>query len=151
MSAHDLFQQLARRLASCGALSELDPKEERETRVVFQEAFGAMFREEERRLLRGRSAMKRYRAMRAERILVLSQPVRAWAPHGACSPFPFALLCVLSTGEPPDLGAYCDLEPCVTPDDFAWAMVHTHEDGVNGGGMGGPYFVEAAYAPGESP
>jgi hypothetical protein len=43
------------------------------------------------------------------------------------------------------LGAFCDVEFFVCPTDFAWAMIHTHEDHA----WGGPYFIRAEWLPGE--
>ncbi len=43
------------------------------------------------------------------------------------------------------LATFCDVEFFVCPTDFAWAMIHTHEDHA----FGGPYFVRAEWLPGE--
>jgi hypothetical protein len=37
------------------------------------------------------------------------------------------------------LGAFCDVEFFICPSDFAWTMIHTHEDHA----LGGPYFIRA--------
>jgi hypothetical protein len=42
------------------------------------------------------------------------------------------------------MGAFCDVEFFVCPADFAWAMVHTHEDYE----LGGPYFIRVEWLPG---
>lgn len=39
------------------------------------------------------------------------------------------------------LGAFRDVEFFVCPMDFAWTMIHTHEDY----GFGGPYFIRAEW------
>jgi hypothetical protein len=41
-------------------------------------------------------------------------------------------------------GAFCAVEFFVCPTDFAWAMIHTHEDHA----LGGPYFIRAEWLPG---
>ncbi len=38
------------------------------------------------------------------------------------------------------LGTFCEVEFFVSPTDFAWTMIHTHEDHA----FGGPYFIERA-------
>jgi hypothetical protein len=43
------------------------------------------------------------------------------------------------------LGAFCDIEFLVCPTDFAWSMIHTHEDRA----FGGPYFIRAEWLAGE--
>jgi len=42
------------------------------------------------------------------------------------------------------LGTFCEEEFFVCPTDFAWAMIHTHEDHA----LGGPYFIRAEWLPG---
>ena len=42
------------------------------------------------------------------------------------------------------MAAFCDVEFFVCPTDFAWAMVHTHEDHA----FGGPYFIRAEWLAG---
>jgi hypothetical protein len=42
------------------------------------------------------------------------------------------------------MGAFCDVEFFVCPTDFAWAMIHTHEDHA----LGGPYFIRAEWLAG---
>jgi hypothetical protein len=39
------------------------------------------------------------------------------------------------------LGTFCDVEFFICPIDFAWAMIHTHEDHA----LGGPYFIRAEW------
>ncbi len=41
------------------------------------------------------------------------------------------------------LGAFHNAEFFVCPPDFAWCMVHTHEDHA----LGGPYFIRAEWVP----
>lgn len=41
------------------------------------------------------------------------------------------------------LGRFCSAEFFVCPLDFAWSMIHTHEDH----GLGGPYFIRAEWIP----
>jgi hypothetical protein len=41
------------------------------------------------------------------------------------------------------LGAFHNLEFFVCPTDFAWTMVHTHEDH----GLGGPFFIREGWLP----
>ena len=47
-----------------------------------------------------------------------------------------------------ELGEFSDIEFFVSPPDFAWTLVRTHEDFA----LGGPYFVRAEWIsiPGES-
>jgi hypothetical protein len=42
--------------------------------------------------------------------------------------------------------AFCDVEFFVCPTDFAWAMIHTHEDHA----FEGPYFIRADWLAGGS-
>ena len=44
------------------------------------------------------------------------------------------------------LGAFCNVEFFVCSPDFAWAMIHTHEDHA----LGGPYFIRAEWLPRET-
>ena len=39
------------------------------------------------------------------------------------------------------LGGFCDVEFFICPIDYAWAMIHTHEDHA----LGGPYFIRAEW------
>ena len=43
------------------------------------------------------------------------------------------------------LAAFGDVEFFVCPTDFAWTMIHTHEDHA----FGGPYFIRAEWVTGE--
>jgi len=141
------LRKMIEQLSASGAVDALDAQEEESTRAVFAESFGAMF-SDLRRPITGLRAQQRYARERPGRLVVLSQPLRRWTPHGSVSPLPFAILVTLREGaEPPPLGAFCKLEPCIAADDFAWAMVHTHEDGEHGAGMGGPYFITREMVP----
>jgi hypothetical protein len=42
------------------------------------------------------------------------------------------------------LGAFCDVEFFVSPTDFSWTMIHTHEDHA----LGGPYFIRSEWVGG---
>jgi hypothetical protein len=138
-SHQDIYPRMLERLASRGRVVELSAGEEEEAREGFLATFGAMF-DPATAPATGSRAEAQYSQQQPGAVLVLSQNRRGFTPHMSASPLPFALLCSLREGEPPPpLGAFCKLEPCVVADDFAWAMVHTHEDHA----LGGPYFVRA--------
>jgi hypothetical protein len=138
-----IFQELYHRMVTAlqgrGATATLTPEEEADARSTFEETFGPMFQGASSPA-QGKRAEALYARERPARILVISQPDPRFTPHQRSSPFAFALSCALQEGmAPPPLGEFSWLEPCAVADDFAWVMVHTHEDR----GFGGPYFARA--------
>jgi hypothetical protein len=79
-----------------------------------------------------------------DRFFVLSISDRQHIPyagrtHGSFFAYECSLPCIQTV---PDLSAFQELELVVTPHDFAWTMVHTHEDD----GLGGPFFALAEWS-----
>jgi hypothetical protein len=147
MAYADMYEGMVAWLKSRCDVDDLDETEEQKTRELFRTTFGNMF--VDLGVPTGElRAQEQYARERSGRIVVFSQHNRTWTPHGATSPFRFALLCTLpADAAPPPLNKFCQLEPCIVADDFSWAMVHTHEDAGEGAGMGGPYFINAEKVP----
>lgn len=138
-AAQKVYEQMFSELGSVGRVLVLSEDEEAQARSIFDETFGTMF-DPATSPAEGKRAEALYGRERPDAVLVLSQRRARFTPHMSASPVRFAIRCDLHGGAtPPPLGRFCLLEPCVLAADFAWVLVHTHEDHA----LGGPYFVRA--------
>jgi hypothetical protein len=134
-----MYEELLGELERVGPVVMMNSNDEARTRSIFEETFGTMF-DPATSPASGKRAEVLCARERPDAVLVLSQPRQRFTPHMSASPLRFAIRCELANeAAPPLLGRFADLEPCVLGDDFAWVMVHTHEDHA----VGGPYFVRA--------
>lgn len=97
--------------------------------------FGGAFRGRPR-LRRGAKAEYEYLQQPCDNYLIV--PFTSGVPGTCVHVFRRAIGAYECQGNLISLGKFCDAEFFVSPMDFAWTMVHTHEDLA----LGGPYFVK---------
>jgi hypothetical protein len=99
------------------------------------------------RYKQGGKAQFEYGRQSAERFLVVPFLGDVAGPHSINKRGPRKAACEChGDGTLPDLSAFAPTDFFIVPDDFAWTMVHTHEDWE----LGGPYFIRQEWlqAPG---
>jgi hypothetical protein len=105
------------------------------------DAFGSLFDQDARKNTGAKAGYELSR-ISTDSFLVLSISDQRRVPYAGKSRGTFAYECCLpETGPIPDLSSFYLLEFVVNPPDFAWTMVHTHEDD----GFGGPFFARAEW------
>lgn len=129
---------LAEAFAAADVSAErLSAAEHRRWESAWREVFQFAFIKKSHRLKSGNKAVHEYSHHSVEEWLLV--PFLSAVPGTPVHVHKLSLNAYLCRGPLLELGAFNDVEFFISPLDFAWTFVRTHEDFA----YGGPYFLEA--------